>query len=392
MGAIAALLGLIVGAGGVWAAWISEKARHESPPKDPDQKPRVEPNVLFLLAALPYVSVILDEDDRLVYADAAAFAQGIIVDEHIANRELAEIVEEVRAEGHVIERDLEFYPGRGKRTKTRKLLVRVAALGSQKILILAEDSAASRRLEKTRQDFTANVSHELKTPVGAISLLSETIADHADNPEVVSKFALKLNAEAHRLSVLIGDIIELTRLQAPDALAKPQLLNLNELAAEVVQSEEWSANQSETQLLFQPAQSEVRIWGDRHMLKTALRNLIENAIRYSPPRTSVGIKVNLVDGRAQVAVVDQGIGIPKDEQERIFERFYRVDAGRSRAAGGTGLGLSIVKHVVQNHGGSVKLWSNPEQGSTFTIILPEAEVGSGSDLKQGRYFEYDTGR
>src|SRR6478736_193891 len=191
---------------------------------------------------------------------------------------------------------------------TVMLQVRVAQVGPGLLLVLAEDNTQARRLEAIRRDFVVNVSHELKTPVGALSLLAETVQDAADDPEAVRRFAGRMVGEAHRLSELVQ----------------------------------------------------------------AVRNLLDNAVRYSPAGTTVGVGVRTRDGLVEIAVVDQGIGISPEEQDRVFERFYRVDPARSRETGGTGLGLSIVKHVAADHGGDVQVWSQPGRGSTFTLRLPVA--------------------
>lgn len=232
-----------------------------------------------------------------------------------------------------------------------------------------------------RRDFVANVSHELKTPVGAIQLLAETVEAGADDPDFVRDYSGRMRKEARRLGVLVQEIIELTRLQEGDALAEPEVVDVDDVVAEAVDRVRVEADGRQITLVAGGTKG-LRVRGDAALITTAVRNLLDNAIRYSEPRTrvSVGVSLDAEDPDiVRIAVVDQGIGIPKEEQERVFERFYRVDKARSRATGGTGLGLSIVKHVAADHGGTVELWSAPGRGSTFTLVLPR--LGEGEPVE-----------
>ena len=261
------------------------------------------------------------------------------------------------------------------------LQVRVAGIGQGRVLILIEDHTAARRVEAMRRDFVANVSHELKTPVGAIQLLAETVEAGADDPDFVRDYSGRMRKEARRLGVLVQEIIELTRLQEGDALAEPEVVDVDDVVAEAVDRVRVEADGRQITLVAGGTKG-LRVRGDAALITTAVRNLLDNAIRYSEPRTrvSVGVSLDAEDPDiVRIAVVDQGIGIPKEEQERVFERFYRVDKARSRATGGTGLGLSIVKHVAADHGGTVELWSAPGRGSTFTLVLPR--LGEGEPVE-----------
>ena len=261
------------------------------------------------------------------------------------------------------------------------LQVRVAGIGQGRVLILIEDHTAARRVEAMRRDFVANVSHELKTPVGAIQLLAETVEAGADDPDFVRDYSGRMRKEARRLGVLVQEIIELTRLQEGDALAEPEVVDIDDVVAEAVDRVRVEADGRQIALVAGGTKG-LRVRGDAALITTAVRNLLDNAIRYSEPRTrvSVGVSLDAEDPDiVRIAVVDQGIGIPKEEQERVFERFYRVDKARSRATGGTGLGLSIVKHVAADHGGTVELWSAPGRGSTFTLVLPR--LGEGEPVE-----------
>jgi len=251
----------------------------------------------------------------------------------------------------------------------------VAPLGSRLVLLLVEDLTEARRIEAVRRDFVANVSHELKTPVGALSLLSEAVMDASDDPEAVERFAGRMQIEATRLTSLVQELIDLSRVQNDDPLEDAEPVRVDELVAEAIDR---CRHQAGTKQITMAAggTADLHVWGNRGQLAAALGNLVENAVNYSPARTRVGIAARRVTApggdHIEVAVTDQGIGISDKDKERIFERFYRVDPARSRATGGTGLGLAIVKHVAASHGGEVTVWSSEGQGSTFTLRLPEA--------------------
>jgi len=226
------------------------------------------------------------------------------------------------------------------------------------------------------------VSHELKTPVGGLALLAEAVLDGHDDPEAVARFAKRMQVEATRLTGLVQEIVDLSRLQLNDALRQPERVDLAEAAVEAVERSRLSAEAKDIRLATVTAE-DCLVSGDADLLVTAIRNLIGNAVAYSDPHARVTVKVSRGAGEVvEVAVTDQGQGIPEDEQPRIFERFYRVDEARSRNTGGTGLGLSIVKHVCANHGGEVLVWSEPGRGSTFTMRLPGV-VASGVGTEAG---------
>ena len=260
------------------------------------------------------------------------------------------------------------------------------------MLLLVEDLTEARRIEAVRRDFVANVSHELKTPVGALSLLSEAVMDAADDPEAVARFAGRMQIEATRLTSLVQEIIDLSRVQNDDPLEDAEPVAVDELVAEAVDRCRHPANAKQITMATVDA-PDLYVWGHRGQLAAALGNLVENAVNYSPAHTRVGIagrKVNAPGGNmVEISVTDQGMGISPADRERIFERFYRVDPARSRATGGTGLGLSIVKHVAASHGGEVTVWSAEGQGSTFTLRLPEA-AGAGQNQDAGH--DQDAGR
>jgi two-component system sensor histidine kinase SenX3 len=241
------------------------------------------------------------------------------------------------------------------------------------VLVLVEDRTEARRVEEVRRDFVANVSHELKTPIGALRLLAEAVHEAAGDSEAVRRFAGRMQQESLRLSTLVQELIDLSRLQAADAVHSPEPVVISEVVGEAVDRSRLGADAKRIDVVVGGVDGAV-VSGDHALLVTAVRNLIDNAIAYSSEDTRIGIGLRRHEDIVEIAVSDQGIGIDAAEQERIFERFYRVDPARSRATGGTGLGLSIVKHVAANHGGEVTVWSVQGHGSTFTLRLPESAV------------------
>ena len=239
------------------------------------------------------------------------------------------------------------------------------------VLVLVSDESEARRIDAVRRDFVANVSHELKTPIGALGLLSEAILGAKDQPEEVVRFASRMQMEAKRLTDLVQEIIDLSRLQSSDPLSKAFPVDVKEIVREAVSQAQIS---SESRGIYVEIGeiADATVIGDRDQLIAAAHNLIENAVNYSPEDTKVSVVAKRNHDIIEISVTDQGIGIAEEDQARIFERFYRVDPARSRETGGTGLGLSIVKHVALNHGGDVKVWSKPGVGSTFTLLLPIA--------------------
>ncbi|MBT8197256.1 MAG: two-component sensor histidine kinase [Acidimicrobiia bacterium] len=246
------------------------------------------------------------------------------------------------------------------------------------VVIFVEDLTEQRRLEAIRRDFVANVSHELKTPLGALSVLAETL-EETEDPEVRVRLSRRLMDQASRMSVLVGDILNLSHVESGIVSEEPVVVN--DLLREAVGSVAVAADESRVTVEVKEADELLRVVGDRQQLVSALRNLLDNAIKYSRwddstvPEGPVIIEAHGGAGRVVVSVSDAGIGIPEAHQERIFERFYRVDPARSRATGGTGLGLSIVRHVVNNHRGDVSVRSNPGRGTTFTVSLPIFDPG-----------------
>ncbi|HTW09011.1 MAG TPA: ATP-binding protein [Acidimicrobiales bacterium] len=242
---------------------------------------------------------------------------------------------------------------------------------------LVDDVSELRRLEAVRRDFVANLSHELKTPLGALSLLSETL-EGEDDPEVVARLSSRLGAEARRFSRIVDDLLDLSRIEA-GATGTLALVSLPAVVNEAVEGFHDQAATRGIRLEVAPVDGEIYVMANRRDLSSAVANLVDNAIKYSEPGGSVYVSAERRDGRAAVQVKDEGVGIPRRDQERIFERFYRVDRARSRWTGGTGLGLAIVRHVAAYHGGDVSVESVEGEGSTFALNLPlvrEEEAGA----------------
>ncbi|MFC4513752.1 MULTISPECIES: sensor histidine kinase [Streptomyces] len=333
------------------------------------------PGVDTVLSVLRSSAVVLDEADAVVKASSAAYALGLVRGGKLAVEPMLQMARDTRRDGEIRQVELDL-PRRGTgRGDALAVSARVAPLGSRLVLLLVEDLTEARRIEAVRRDFVANVSHELKTPVGALSLLSEAVMDASDDPEAVTRFAGRMQIEATRLTNLVQELIDLSRVQYDDPLEDSEPVRVDELVAEAVDRCRQSAASKQITMAT-GGTAELHVWGNRGQLAAALGNLVENAVNYSPARTRVGIAARRVAAPGgdliEIAVTDQGIGISEKDRERVFERFYRVDPARSRATGGTGLGLSIVKHVAASHGGEVTVWSAEGQGSTFTLRLPEA--------------------
>lgn len=362
-GCVGVLLGLVLG----MLLWRRRDARQV-----PDgQEVTIPEGLTDVFNVLRSSAIVVAPDGEVLQATSQARAFGLVRGMHVVVPIILELIEQVRADGKVRSTDLELRRGRG--AASLFLSTRVARLGDL-VLILAEDRTAARRVEQTRRDFVANVSHELKTPVGALALLAEAVESAADDPDAVRNFATRMRRETTRLTDLVREIIELSRLQSDDPLMTAGEVDVDTVLAEAMMRCGERAAAREV-VLTAAGETDLQVMGDAEQLTTAVANLVENAIIYSEARQKVVVGARLsADGDdhfVEITVTDTGIGIDSTELTRIFERFYRVDYGRSRQDGGTGLGLSIVKHIVAAHGGTVSVWSQQGQGSTFTIRLPE---------------------
>ncbi|MGV3149839.1 sensor histidine kinase [Rothia sp. 11273D007AR] len=371
----AAVLGLLIGVVSMLAVQRSERQRARWADVE---EPTISDGAAEVLAVIGRAYMVVDAVDGVVQASPGAYALGLVRGHTVVSDELLEMIGAVRSKGIIVEKEIILT--RGFYDQSRLVIdLRVAPVGDEYILVLADDRTEITRAQTVRTDFVANISHELKTPVGAVGLMAEAIESSADDPESVLYFSGKLKKESRRLAALVQDVIELSRLQSTDMVLNSTLVDIEQVVAESVDRNRLTAEGKNIELLV-GGKAPRPVHGDPELLGTALRNLIENAIRYSPENTKVGIGMAVKGDTVRISVKDQGPGIPDDEQDRIFERFYRVDPARSRQTGGTGLGLSIVKHIVGQHGGEVTLWSQPGSGSTFTIALPIVDEETEQDL------------
>ena len=362
---LAALIGALVAGGGVLAWHVSERQQRMLPRVE---EPVVPAGVASVLSVLRSSAVVVGADDTVVKASAPAYAMGLVSGTSLMSHELAELVAQVRRDGQI--RETELLMARQAATP-RHVTVRVAPLSSTLVLALVEDRTRERRVERVRRDFVANVSHELKTPVGAIRLLAEAVCDAADDPVAVRRFAGRMLTESDRLSRLVQQIIELSRLQDDDPLDAPVVVAVDDVVAGAVDASAIDANASNIKVVTGGVHG-LKVVGNEEQVRAAVTNLVANAVAYSGADSTVLVSTKPDEQMVEISVVDQGIGIPSGELDRIFERFYRVDPARHRSTGGTGLGLSIVKHVAATHGGDIRVWSVEGQGSTFTLTLPRA--------------------
>ena len=325
--------------------------------------------LLNTLNQLDGASLIIAPGEIAIFANPEAEKLGILRDGRIQSEELLASIRVVRRTNVKQTGTIEIARGPIGEGK-REITVNVIPLSEgELVLVMLRDESEAQRVHEVRRDFVANISHELKTPIGALSLLSEAVMEAKDDSESVTKFASRMQIEAKRLTDLVQEIIQLSRVQDSDPLHEAEVLLTSDLIKEALDQCRTTADARKISLFFQESK-DAYIQGDHDQMTMAVNNLIENAVNYSPQGTKVSVSTSVENGIISIAVSDQGIGIPEAEVERIFERFYRVDPARSRETGGTGLGLSIVKHIVTKHGGEISVWSSENVGSTFTIRLP----------------------
>ena len=370
--ALAGLIGALVALAVVAVAIgirMGIRARQDSLGPAPGSE--ATPDLARIVAALNHGAILVGSHDEVLASNDAGAGMGIVRGARVGFKELLALVRDVRETGRTYKGALarEREPGE----EPLDLTGRVIPLEDEMVLVIAEDETAARRIDAVRRDFVANVSHELKTPIRAIAILAEAIEAASDDPDAVSNFVRRLHVESNRLGELVGQIIDLSRLQSADHTALEDLVEIDEVIDEALnRSRVLAANRSVN--LIRAKASSFRVQGNSWQLADAVTNLVQNAIVYSDVNARVAVTVVGVteDGEefVDIKVADNGIGIGPEDQERIFERFYRVDYGRSRESGGTGLGLSIVRHIALAHGGNIRVWSKPHQGSTFTLRLP----------------------
>jgi two-component system sensor histidine kinase SenX3 len=335
--------------------------------------------LLKLIQSLPEIVVWVDGDNRIKYASEVALSLNIARDEKIQIDSLEELISTARKVDEPITKKIKAKRPLG--IAKLNLDTWVMRLERGEVLLWAQNNSIVSRVETVRRDFVANISHELKTPVGALSLLAEAIEEAGKDSETIQKFAKRIGPETKRLTNVIRDIIDLSQVQSDDPLATASPVEVDRVINDAIDAVQLLADLHSVEIV-QVKSPDVKIMGDEYQLVMAVRNLLSNAITFSPVNSRITVGAKLKDGVVELTVSDQGIGISLENQSRIFERFYRVDPARSRSTGGTGLGLAIVKHVCENHGGEVSVWSVQGQGSTFTMKFPQMEEESVIETKK----------
>ena len=329
--------------------------------------------ILKLIQSLPDIVIWVDGDNKIKYASEVALNLNIAREDKIQIDALETLISTARKIDEPLIKKVKAKRPLG--IAKLNLDTWVMRLERGEVLLWAQNNSVVSRVETMRRDFVANISHELKTPVGALSLLAEAIEESGKDSESIQKFAKRIGPETKRLTNVIRDIIDLSQVQSDDPLASANPVEVDRVINDAVDAVQLLADLNNVEIA-QVNEPDVKIVGDEYQLVMAIRNLLTNAITFSPASSRITVGAKLKDGVVEITVSDQGIGISLENQSRIFERFYRVDQARSRSTGGTGLGLAIVKHVCENHGGEVSVWSVPGQGSTFTMKFPQMEEES----------------
>jgi two-component system, OmpR family, sensor histidine kinase SenX3 len=323
-----------------------------------------------IVALAPTGMAVVDNHRDVVFMNARAQELGLVGDRLLDGRAWA-ATQHALLTGEDVDIDLTPQrPAAGRSGLSVRGHVRLLTEEDRRFAVIyVDDDSEVVRVEATRRDFVANVSHELKTPVGAMGVLAEALLESVDDADTVRRFGEKVLAESKRLGNMVSELIDLSRLQGGEPLPDLEAVDVDTVVAEALSRSKVAADNADIAITTDKP-SGCRVLGDQTLLVTALANLVSNAIAYSPPGSPVSISRRRRGGNVEIAVTDRGIGIAREHQERVFERFFRVDNARSRATGGTGLGLAIVKHVAANHNGSIRLWSQPGTGSTFTLSIP----------------------
>ncbi|MCG7596548.1 cell wall metabolism sensor histidine kinase WalK [Mycobacterium sp. PSTR-4-N] len=370
LAAVVALLGVSIGV--VFGLGAATRLRQRRERRAVEQTGITVSQMLrHAVAQSPVGIVVVDTYRDVVYTNERATELGLVRDRLLDDRAWR-AAQRTLASGDDVEFDLS--PRKRERSGRSGLSVRghvrLLTEDDRRFAVLyVDDQSEHARMEATRRDFVANVSHELKTPVGAMGVLAEAVLASAEDPETVRHFAEKMVTESHRLASMVGELIELSRLQGGERLPDLEAVDVDTVVAEALSRHKVAADNADIAVTTD-APTGFRVLGDETLLVTAIANLVSNAIAYSPDGSSVSVSRRRRGDDIEIAVTDRGIGIAPADQERVFERFFRVDKARSRATGGTGLGLAIVKHVAANHNGSIRLWSQPGTGSTFTLSIP----------------------
>ena len=323
-----------------------------------------------IVALMPLGAAVVDTHRDVVYLNERARELSLVRDRQLD--EQAWRAAQQALGGDDVEFDLSpgRRPGSGRSGLSVHGYARLLSEEDRRFaVVFVHDQSDYARMEAARRDFVANVSHELKTPVGAMALLAEALLASADDADTVRRFAEKVLVEANRLGDMVAELIELSRLQGAERLPNVTDVEVDTIVSEAISRHKVAADNADIEVRTD-APSGLRVLGDQTLLVTALANLVSNAIAYSPRGSLVSISRRRRGDNIEIAVTDRGIGIALEDQERVFERFFRGDKARSRATGGSGLGLAIVKHVAANHNGSIGVWSKPGTGSTFTLSIP----------------------
>jgi two-component system sensor histidine kinase SenX3 len=369
---VAAVLAIVAGAvaGARWWPRVVERRRRRAAEQAGITVSQMLQHIVDLS---PHGIVVVDAFRDVVFVnDRARHGELALVHDRLLDDRAWEAAQRTLTTGEDQEVDL-TPPRRGAGGRAGLAVrgnVRLLTDGPRRFAVIyVDDQSEHARVEATRRDFVANVSHELKTPIGAMAVLAEAILESADDPETVRRFGTKVMAESRRLGDMVSELIELSRLQGAERLPDLSPVDIDSVVAEAISRNTLAADNADITVASDPP-SGLKVLGNEPLLATALANLVSNAIAYSPQGSTVSVSRRLRDGHVEIAVTDRGIGIAPENQERVFERFFRVDKARSRATGGTGLGLAIVKHVAANHNGSIRLWSQLGTGSTFTLSVP----------------------
>jgi len=336
------------------------------------------PIVFEILEQLEEDVLAIDLTDKAIFASEGIERLGVLRENKVQSPQLLTLIRVVRRTLTMQVGMIEMPRGpigEGKHELTAKVL---PLLDGNLVLALLSDESESQRIHEIRRDFVANISHELKTPIGALTLLSEAVLGAKDDPVEIVRFASRMQTEANRLTNLVQEIIDLSRIQDSDPLQDAREIIVSDLMKEAIDQCQIKAESRGVSITFND-EIVASVWGDKDQLTVALQNLIDNAINYSPENTKIALTSAIQGEIVEISVSDQGIGIPESDLERVFERFYRVDPARSRQTGGTGLGLSIVKHIAAKHGGDVRVWSTMKIGSTFTLMLP-AHISTSEEI------------
>ena len=334
-----------------------------------------------MLAMLGESVIITDVHGNVIVSNTAAAEHGLVFDGRLTDDGVRGLIASA-VEGHApVHADIELDGG----PQARHIAVTAQPISACRVAVVCADTGYRRNVDRMRRDFVTNVSHELKTPVGAIMLLSETIADAGDDLEMIRHFAGRIGMEAQRLDGLVRRLIELGRMSNPGERPK-QTVDARDLVHGAIADTEVTAAARHTDVRMRDGAVDrpLAVCVDATAVHIALKNLVENAINYSPEHSDVTVDVTQADGHVRIRVIDHGVGIPQPLQGRIFERFYRVDPARSRLTGGTGLGLSIANHHIRANGGTIDVWSKPGEGSTFTVALPLAGTAVNMDKEHER--------